>query len=338
MIISVVIPCRNEERHIQKCVEHIYGSDLESDVSLEVIIVDGMSDDNTLSIIKSMQAKFDTLQLVTNVQKVTPVAFNLGINAAKGDYIQIVGARQLISANYLQAAMDKLVAEPTIWCIGGAVENVYENPESILIGKAMSSSFGVGVGNFRIVKEATYTDTVGTPMYPKNVFDKIGLFDEQLVRNQDDELNYRIIKAGGKIYLDPNFSLKYFVRAKINHLKKQYYQYGYWKVYVNKKHKTITTLRQLVPLIFVLCLIFGIMLSLLFPILWFVFFGGLLVYASVALYAGQKEGGTVKEGLNIAKIFPVLHLSYGFGYLIGVFHFLVFNKNPSSKSKELSRG
>jgi glycosyltransferase involved in cell wall biosynthesis len=214
VIVSIVIPCRNEEKHIAECVRSIYNSKLEAGINLEVFVVDGMSDDGTIEVINELKNEFSSLDIIPNLAKVTPVAFNLGIKKAKGAYIQIIGARQLVSDNYIQEGVNSLRGDSNIWCVGGVVENVYQTSESEMIGKAMASSFGVGAGNFRVIKKSVFTDTVGTPMYPAEVFDKIGLFDESLVRNQDDELNFRISKLGGKILLNANMFIKYFVRAK----------------------------------------------------------------------------------------------------------------------------
>ncbi|MBK6527869.1 MAG: glycosyltransferase family 2 protein [Crocinitomicaceae bacterium] len=245
--ISVIIPCRNEENHSGSCIDGIYTGALNG-LEIEVLLIDGMSTDKTLDIVSQMQLKYPSLRVIANRLQVTPIAFNIGIKEAKGDFIQIVGARQIISPNYLLEAKRILTEMKDIWCVGGLVQNIYQNHESEVIGLAMASPFGVGGKNFRVLKKSDYTDTVGTPMYPRWVFKKIGFFNEALVRNQDDELNYRVSSSGGKIFLNADIQIKYYVRAKISNLFKQYYQYGYWKVFVNQMHSTITSTRQLVPL------------------------------------------------------------------------------------------
>ena len=97
----------------------------------------------------------------------------------------------------------------------------------------------MGLGNFRTLSKSAYTDTVTSPMYPKKVFETVGLFDAQLTRNQDDDFNFRVLKAGGKIWFEADINLKYYVRSTFKQVRKQFFQYGYWKVYVNKKHKTM---------------------------------------------------------------------------------------------------
>jgi glycosyltransferase involved in cell wall biosynthesis len=334
-MISVIIPCRNEAKHIAECVHAIYGSKLENE-ELEVIVVDGMSNDGTIEEIGKLAEQYPGLRLVPNPQQVTPVAFNTGIRAAHGTYVQIVGARQIISETYLEGAKKILEQDTETWCVGGAVENVYQDTPSEIIGLAMASPFGVGGGNFRILKKSGFVDTVGTPMYRKSVFDQVGMFNETLVRNQDDELNYRITKAGGKIFLNADIRIKYYVRANVKNLFRQYFQYGYWKVYVNRLHNTVTSLRQLVPFFFVSGLILGFILSFLIPYFIFIYLAGIFLYCGAALAFGFESGGATK-GIRVAAIFPVLHLAYGWGYLRGLFEFMLLGRQPASTASKLSR-
>ena len=208
MKLSVIIPCRNEVNFIEECIESIYSNDLPLTCELNVIIVDGLSDDGTRDKIKTLSNRFPNLFLVDNRLQLTPFAFNLGIHYIKADYYQIVGARQILTPNYLSKSLSVFSEKPDVWCVGGLVNNVYVNQVGEVISKAMSTTFGMGLGNFRTLQESNYTDTVGTPMYPSWVFDKIGYFDEELIRNQDDDYNFRVIKAGGKIWFESSISLK----------------------------------------------------------------------------------------------------------------------------------
>ena len=335
MIVSVVIPCRNEVAHIESCINTIYKSKTVSISEIEVLVVDGRSDDGTIDKLKQLALIYNSLQIVSNPKQVTPVAFNLGIKAAKGEYVQIIGARQLISEDYLENCVQLLESDKNIWCIGGKVINIYENEKSELIAAAMSSPFGVGAGNFRTITETSFVDTVGTPMYRASVFSEIGYFDEELARNQDDDYNYRVTKAGGKILLNANVSIKYFVRAEFNKLYRQYFQYGYWKVYVNKKHQTITTIRQLIPLglvLFILSFPLWILISL--PELYLLI---LAIYLFLAVVFALKQTSGAHKVITVVYTFILLHLSYGLGYLNGVIRFTLFNKKPTDSNKQLSR-
>lgn len=340
MKIAVIIPCRNEQNNIEECINAIYSSEIPNDWQLNVFVVDGKSNDGTIKLLERLQQLHSTLQIIINVHQITPKAFNLGIHEGNGcDYVQIIGARQIISADYVRNAVEKLENDKSIWCIGGRVENVYQNYEGRVIANAMSTSLGMGLGNFRTISKSGFVDTVGTPMYPYWVFEKIGYFDEELIRNQDDDFNYRVTKAGGKIYFNADISLKYYVRGNFKNLWKQFYQYGYWKVYVNQKHKAVTTMRQLIPPVFVAYLF-------LFILSWL--FGGfvgavsslpLLLYLALVSYVSYditSKDQSLKFGDTFIT-FPILHISYGLGYLKGIFDFILLRKKPSDKQKELSR-
>jgi GT2 family glycosyltransferase len=334
--ISAVIPCRNEERNIRECIEAIYASELDGD-DIEVLVIDGMSTDATPREVNKLQSLYPNLRLIPNVRQITPVAFNIGIRESRGEYIQIVGARQIISRDYLKEAMRVLRSDPQIWCVGGRVVNAYQDENSEIIGLAMASPFGVGAGNFRTLRESGYVDTVGTPMYRRSVFERIGPFSEGLIRNQDDELNYRITAAGGKIYLNANVEVKYYVRVRVSHLFRQYFQYGYWKVYVNRMHHTVTSTRQLVPLLFVVGLGVGSLVSLLLPSLRWIYLLGLSLYVGMSVVFGISSAEEVVKGLRVAAVFPVLHVAYGWGYLRGIIDAILLNRKPASGAAQLSR-
>ncbi len=336
--IAISIPCRNEENYIANCLESILDSDYLNEL-IEVNVVDGMSDDNTRSIIKEYCDKYDFIHMVDNVKQKTPYAFNLGIKNSLSDFVMIMGARHIISKNYISYSIDKLKKNDTLGCIGGAVINSYENNTSETISKAMNSSFGVGVGNFRTnFTEEIYVDTIGTPVYKREIFSEIGYFDERLTRNQDDDFNYRVTEAGYKIMSSGNISVKYFVRASFSKLFKQYYQYGYWKVFVNKKHKTVTTIRQLVPFVFVSYLfLFLISLSFVSDYVYITAIP-LVLYTLLISYFSFKLSGKLSETINLFKSFFILHFSYGLGYLEGIFNFIVLNRDSANSNNEkLSR-
>ena len=337
MKVSVVIPCRNEKAHIRQCVEAIYRNTLARRNEVEVLVVDGMSNDGTRDVIRDLMEEYPSLKLVENPKQVTPVAFNLGITHSTGDFVQIIGARQLISEDYLEKAVETIERDRSIWCVGGMVENVFENTESEIIANAMNTSFGVGGGNFRTVRESQFVDTAGTPMYPRHVFDTIGLFDEELIRNQDDEFNFRVLKAGGKIFLNAEIVIRYFVRADYKKLFRQYLQYGYWKVYVNRKHKAVTTIRQLFPAALIAGLVLGAVASLFSVWIFYVYAATVVLYLLLALAFGLKAMNGISQLFPIIGTFFILHFSYGWGYLKGMWDFLVLKKKPAAKQTELSR-
>lgn len=336
--LKVVIPCRNEVNNIRECVESVIDAGKYFSGEVEIIIVDGKSDDGTLEVIDQLTKEYSNVHLEVNELQLTPYAFNIGIkNPIAFDYLAIVGSRHVLSVNYFQDAIEAFESDNSIWCVGGRVENVYANDVGKITATAMGTSFGMGIGNFRAIEHSGYVDTVGTPIYPSWVFDKVGYFDEELVRNQDDEYNFRVRKSGGKILYLNKISVKYYVRSSITQLKKQFMQYGYWKVYVNKKHKAITTWRQLIPPLFVCYLMLLPLLFMIHP--WFACIVSvpLLLYVILSIFVAIRLCESYSEFIRYINIFPIMHVSYGWGYLKGFFRFVILNQKPSSQSKTLSR-
>jgi cellulose synthase/poly-beta-1,6-N-acetylglucosamine synthase-like glycosyltransferase len=300
-------------------------------------VCDGMSDDGTRELITAFAKEHSQFILLDNIQRTTPFALNLGIKQSAADIIIILGAHSELDRDFVLKSVESFDIDPAIICTGGVLENVYENETSRTIGAAMSSSFGVGNAHFRTGNKSGFVDTVAFGAYKKEIFEKVGYFDEELIRNQDDEFNFRITNACYKIYLNQEIKCRYFVRASFQKLYKQYYQYGYWKVFVNKKHKTITTVRQLIPMFFVLYL-FCLVLSLFLPKLIFLglsAFGLLYIFLAFtfAIKAIKNSSGPV---FGVVFTFFILHFSYGLGYLKGIFDFFILRKSIK-KHESLSR-
>ena len=337
MKVSVVIPCRNEKAFVGRCIEAIYNSELPEHVHVKVIVVDGMSNDGTREELDRLQTIYTSLNVVDNIQQLTPIAFNLGIHYCDFDFLQIIGARHIITTNYISKSIDILINKPEIWCVGGKIKNVFTTEDSQVISEAMSTSFGMGLGNFRTLNESSFTDTVTSPMYPKFVFEKIGYFDEQLVRNQDDDFNFRVNKAGGKIWFESEIALDYYVRSNYSGLMKQFYQYGYWKVFVNTKHKTVTTWRQLIPPVFVLYL-FSIVFLPFLPFLFTLFYSlPFILYLILLVFVSLRCAKKSTSVFAFIRTFIILHFSYGSGYLHGILNFIILKRKPSKNQMRLSR-
>jgi GT2 family glycosyltransferase len=240
----------------------------------------------------------------------------------------ILGAHSEIYPDFISKNIEYLNHYPECGCVGGYLENVYENKTAEIVGAAMSSIFGVGNANFRIPNKEGYVDTVAFGAYRKEVFENVGLFDEILTRNQDDDFNFRVTKAGYKIFLSPKIKCKYYVRASFEKLYRQYFQYGYWKVYLNKKHKAFLSIRQLIPFLFVSFLFFGLMLSCINKFIALGYFLGICTYVFLALYFAFKKSDKIIDVLKIAFTFLLLHWAYGIGYAKGILGFIVLNRKP----------
>jgi cellulose synthase/poly-beta-1,6-N-acetylglucosamine synthase-like glycosyltransferase len=334
--VSITIPCRNEEKYIEKCILSILSADYPQD-KIKIFVCDGLSTDNTRAIVSNLSIKHGNIELIDNKKQTTPFALNLGLRASNCAIKIILGAHAEIDKDFIKNNISVLNDYPEVGCAGGIIENVYENESAKTIGQAMSSSFGVGNAHFRTGNKNGFVDTVAFGAYRAEVFEKIGYFDEDLIRNQDDEFNFRLLKNGFKIYLNSNIKSKYYVRASFSKLYKQYYQYGYWKVYVNKKHKAVTSIRQLVPLFFVLFLFLGFTLSFLHWILGILFSLGVLAYMVLAIVFASQKSNSFKKMIGITYTFFLLHFSYGLGYLVGIFDFIALNKGPRNSSQKLTR-
>lgn len=332
-IISVIIPCRNEENYIVNNIESILNQEYSGEI--EILVVDGMSTDSTRELVKNFDNSL--VKLIDNPHQFTPHAMNIGVDNSEGDFFVILGGHSFLDKYFIAKNVKVLLSDETIGCSGGQIKNIYENEEGEIISKAMASKFGVGNATFRVGGEAGFVDTVAFGMYRKEVHYEIGKFDETLVRNQDDDYNFKLTKAGYKVYFDPEINSHYYVRGSYSKLWKQYFQYGYWKVFVNKKHKTVTSVRQFFPIIFVLGIIFGIILSLLSWIFGALLSFAIFLYLAMAISFGFNGSNSLKESFQIALVFPILHTSYGLGYLKGIIDFLILNKQPSNRSKTLTR-
>jgi len=337
MIVSVVIPCFNEQDYIVACIESVCAQQLPAGWSLEVFACDGRSTDRTAALIHELEQKHAQVRYLLNEQRTTPYALNLGINASRSDIAIIFGAHAVMKPGYIARCIAAFDKDVTLGCVGGIIDNIYESETSQVIGLAMSSSFGVGNAHFRTGTASGYVDTVAFGAYRREVINAIGVFDLELARNQDDEYNFRLLKNGYKIWLDPGIRADYYVRSSVKKLYHQYFQYGYWKVYVNKKHKAITTVRQLIPFFFVCFLVAGTIASCFSVYLLLAFAAILGLYLCMALLFAFRKSEKPFVAVRIAAIFAILHVSYGSGYLLGVIDFLVRNKNAGTQFQAHNR-
>lgn len=333
--VAIVIPCRNEEKYIGRCLDSILRQTYTQD-KLSVYVCDGKSTDSTAVIVNDYAVKHRNIHHEINEKQTTPYALNLGIKKSTAEIVIILGAHSELYPDYVASCVEAFEFGSNIGCTGGIIENVYENEVAEIIGKAMSSSFGVGNAHFRTGNKDGFVDTVAFGAYKREVFEKIGYFDEELIRNQDDEFNYRLLRSGFTIYLFRKIRSKYYVRASYEKLFKQYEQYGYWKVYVGKKHKAITTIRQIAPLFFVLFLFGGLFLSLFHFIFLGLYLSGLMTYTLASFYSASKQSENYNQLPKIMMTFFILHFSYGWGYLKGVMDFFILNKQIK-KQETLTR-
>lgn len=330
-MLSVICPIYNEEKYIARCIESIMAQDYPKN-DLEVLFVDGMSTDRTREIIAEYLPQCPYLRVLDNPQRIVPPAMNIGIREAKGDIIIRLDAHAIFPKNYFSELVKKLIALGAE-NVGGVCRTLPVNDTVVCrsIANVLSSNFGMGNSYFRVgAKEVMEVDTVPFGCFHRELFNRIGYFDEELIRNQDDEFNGRIIKNGGKIYLLPHLVIDYYARDTINKVYKMFYQYGLFKPLVNKKLGSPATLRQFFPLLFVLGLLLGPFTF--FISKWFVlvYLAVILLYFGLATYYSFIDSHSLKQVFIQNWIYFVVHFGYGWGYLVGLYK-LLFKKSFSVK-------
>src|SRR5262249_23130676 len=202
-------------------------------------------------------ARFPQIKLVDNPQRVTPSGLNAAIAIAKGEIISRIDGHCEVASDFVRQNVQLLQDHPEAWAVGGPMMHVGKGMLGAAgaVALAMSHPAGVGMARHRFPDFEGYADTAQFPAFRSWVFDRIGMFDEKLVRTEDDEFNYRIVQAGGRIFISPQVRYVYYVRNRLGNLFTQYFQYSFWRIPVIRKHKRPTTVRQVVPLLFFLTIL-----------------------------------------------------------------------------------
>jgi glycosyltransferase involved in cell wall biosynthesis len=320
--VSVIMPIRNEADFIERAIMSVLDNDYATE-KIEILVVDGMSDDGTRQTVEKLSQAYSRIRMLDNPKRIVPTAMNIGIKAARGDLFIRVDGHAEIPADFVTKSVECLSEQPDAWVVGGCIETVASDYTGRAIASAMRSPVGVGNSKFRLGDYEGWVDTLAFGTHHKWIVDEIGYFDEELVRNQDDEFNLRIILAGGKIWMSKSIRSTYFSRGSLRTLWRQYFQYGFWRMRTLQKHRRPATFRQLVPLFLVLSL-----LSLgLTGFLWKPF--RILLAVETGLYllglaAGALDVGR-RSGWRFAPIAPlifaILHFAYGLGSLWGGIRF-----------------
>ena len=319
--VSVLIPIRNEAYSIEDCLVAVFKQDYPADC-MEILVADGMSDDGTRQKLHALQQEHPNLFVFDNTKKIVPTGLNIMIEKSKGEVIIRVDGHTIISPDYVRQCV-RLLKSSGAENVGGRMNARGENFFGEVVALATSSPFGIGGARFHHSQKEEWVDTVYMGAWGREVFEKIGMFDEELVRDQDDEFNYRLRKFGGKILLSPKIKSTYTPRGSLKGLWRQYFQYGFYKVRVLQKHPAQMRSRQFVPLAFVLALMAGIMLTIVTPWVWIPLSALVSVYLLANLAASaitaKNKGWRYLPLLPFA--FAILHISYGTGFLTGLFKF-----------------
>ena len=219
--VSVVVPCRNEQAHIETCIRSILAQDT-PEGGLEIIVADGMSGDGTRRILERLAAEDDRLLVIDNPGRTAPCGRNAGIRQARGQYVAILDAHTEYARDYLRRCVELLDEHPEVCCSGGPIISRGRTAFGRAVAAAMSHPIGVGNARHRFPDYEGYAEGACFPMFRRETFEQVGLFDEALVRNQDDDFNYRVAQAGGKVFISPSARCIYYVRESPRDLYWQY--------------------------------------------------------------------------------------------------------------------
>jgi len=325
--VSIIIPCRNERRFVGDCLQSIIDNDYSKE-RLEVLVIDGMSDDGTPDVIREFTQSSPWIRLIENPRKITPVALNIGIANSKGETILWMSAHNRYEKDYVSRSvecLEKYGADN----VGGIMRTLPR--EDTFTGKAIVASlshhFGVGNSYFRVMpKEPKWVDTVFGGCYRKEVFDRVGLFNENLVRGQDMEFNLRLKKARGKTLLVPDIVSYYYARSDIKSFWEHNFTNGVWAILPFLYSPIMpVSWRHLVPLIFVSSLLGSCVLGLLWPLFLYLFVAILGAYVLTNLAASFQlsvQRRDIRYLIAMPFIFGALHVGYGLGSLWGFLRLL----------------
>jgi len=328
--VSLIIPCRDEEKFIGMCLDSVIANDYPKG-RFEVLIVDGMSNDGTREIVKKYVKEHPFIKLFDNPKKIIPSAMNIGIKNATGEIIMKIDSHARYSEDYISKCVSFLF-EYNSDNVGGVIVALPRNNTSI--GKAivlsLSHPFGIGNSLFRLgPKKPIWADTAFSGCYRRDVFDRIGLYDENIARSEDVLINSKLRKSGGKILLVPEIVSYYYARSNFWDFIKHNFNNGFWITYPLKFGKVLFSLRHLVPLAFVSILIASLAMLFFFPILEWLFLFILGLYCLINLFFSLKIAIS-KKSLGYLILMPImflaLHTGYGIGSLWGLFKIVLPKK------------
>lgn len=318
-LVTLLVAMRNEERHIGRTLGSILAQDYPAD-RLEIRVYDGASTDRSRGIAQGALGNRPLTAVASNPRIIQSAGWNLGIAEARGEIIGIVSAHCELAPDYVSTAVETLQRTGADM-VGGLMRAVGEPGVGEAIALATSTPFGVGGARFHYTAVEESVDTVYMGLCRSETYRRLR-FDEEMVRDQDDELSYRLLDQGGTIVCNPAIRSSYTNRSSLRSLWKQYYEYGYWKVRVMQKHPGQIRARQLVPPVFVASVIGSATVALFAPV------GRVALVGTLGSYAVANVAASVVSARSRPRLLPVLpavfgtmHVAYGLGYLAGLRRF-----------------
>lgn len=337
-VVSIIVPCRNERMYIENFLTSIEEQQIEGYV-IEVLIADGSSEDGTREYLQEYSSEKIQMMLIDNPDRFVSVGLNKAILMAKGNIIIRMDVHTEYDKHYIANCV-KLLSEGIADNVGGPARTkarTYMQQANCL---AYNSVFSVGGAKFHDVEYSGYVDTVPYGCWYKKTLIEIGMFDEEFIRNQDDELNLRLVRHGKRIWQSKDIKSWYYPRSSIKAIFAQYAQYGYWKVKVIQKHRIPASLRHLVPASFLGALVITSILSLVSKIgvvLFSILSGSYLFMVIVASVLVCCRARQFKYIPVLPFIFGSYHFGYGYGFMKGILDFIILKHESKIKFSKLTR-
>lgn len=320
--VAVIIPTLNEEKFIARCLDSVIEQSYPFR-DMDVMVVDGGSNDRTREIVEEYGRKYINIRFIYNPGRIQSIAFNIGVENSDAPYIVRLDAHALYNKDYIEKCIAGLQNDTQIGNVGGRCiilpfnDTLWANTNAIL----NYSRFGIGGSAFRVGVKPDFVDSVPFGAFPRTVFEKVGGMREDLPRAEDNEYNSRIRKAGYKVFFNPEIVSSYYARPTLKASCRQMYANGESIGHLFYVDRDSIGLRHMIPLIFVVGIIVGTILSLAFLPFVYLLLAGLCLYFLcdfVASFLAAKEHGW-KFLLPLFVMFFCVHFSYGWGTIVGFF-------------------
>ena len=315
--VSLVVPVRNERARIEACIASLLEQDY-PESRLEILVVDGMSDDGTAALVRDIATTARiSVRLVENPDLTMPLGLNHGIAASAGEVVGVISGHSAVETHYVTRAVE-LLQVTGAWSVGGAIERVGETSMQRAIAAATGSRIGVGDARHNYATTAGWVESVFPGMWPRAVFESIGMFDPAMTANEDNELSLRIREAGGRIWYDPAIRVRYWPRGALGELFTQYQRYARGRMAVYRKHRTGIDWRHLLPPVLTSWIALGWLGALAHPIGLAAWLGSLVGYLAVVAVGSLVVGSANANPLLVTAAVVTMHVAYGTGMIQGV--------------------
>lgn len=323
-IISIIVPIRNEEVIIEKVLNSLKEQSLPKSIELEILLIDGLSEDRTLDIINEFKKANQDLniKILTNSKRHTPFALNIGIQKSSGFYLCRIDAHTIFPKDYINNCYEAII-KTNVDNVGGyIVTKKFNNSlEANIIQSVVTHKFGVGNSGFRVGREDGLVDTVPFGFFKRNIFDRVGMFNEKLIRAQDYEMNRRIVKEGGKIWFSNKIYCSYYnQKSFMAFLKKQFFLEAPYNIYMWYLAPYTFAIRHGITLFFSSGVIIGLFIKDI-PVLREIYFSVLILYFTLAIISSLQQSIRFKNPI----LFPLLpacfflfHFIHGLGMIFGL--------------------